>query len=152
MFRTTDRQISSAEYKAWIALLMNVSRSCPNCTKPFVCIPFSSVCYYVGMWHPAERLLCVGQGRLLDRLAFVLWVCAPDHVPELQRWLVLAVMALGLYGWVLKVLCCVQQLFACKVILAVCKQKVFVYTVTLSTCKRTLCVCKEIFVGWVLIL
>jgi len=123
------------------------------CSKPnVVCIPFFTVCDNVSLCHPAEWLWCVGQGRLLDRLATVLWVCAPDHVPDLQRWLVRGVMSLGLLGWLRKVFVCVQQLFVCKVILAVCKQKVFVCTVILSTCKQTLCVCNQIFVGWVLIL
>jgi hypothetical protein len=108
----------------------------PNIAKPpVVCTPFSSVIYNVSLCHPAERLWCVGQSRLLDRLASVLWVCAPDHVPDLQRWLVRAVMSLGLSGRVVKVFICVPQLFVCTVILAVCKQKVFVCTVILSTCK-----------------
>ena len=120
-----------------------VSTSSPTCSNTnVVCIPFYSVVYNVSLCHPAERLWCVGQGRLLDRLASVLWVCAPDHVPDLQRWLVRVVMSLGLYGWLVKVFICVQQLFVCKVILAVCKQKVFVYTVILSTCKLTLSVCE----------
>ena len=130
-----------------------VTRSCPNNAKPHVaCTPFFSVCYNVSLCRPAKWLRCVGQGRLLDRLASVLWVCAPDHVPDLQRWLVRVVMSLGLYDRVVKVFVCVQQLFDCKVILAVCKQKVFVCTVILLTCRRTICVCKEIFVGWVVIL
>ena len=135
--------VCPARTTAAMLLMMKITMSCPNNAKPpVVCIPFSSVCDNVSLCHPAERLRCVGQGRLLDRLASVLWVCAPDHVPDLQRWLVRVVMSLGLYGWLVKVFICVQQLFVCKVILAVCKQKVFVYTVILSTCKLTLCVCK----------
>ena len=90
-------------------LMMKITMSCPNNAKPpVVCIPFSSVCDNVSLCHPAERLRCVGQGRLLDRLASVLRVCAPDHVPDLQRWLVRAVMSLGLYGRLIKVFVCVQ--------------------------------------------
>lgn len=135
--------VCPARTKAAMLLRMKITRSCPNNAKPpVVCIPVSSVVYNVSLCHPAERLWCVGQGRLLDRLASVLWVCAPDHVPDLQRWLVRVVMSLGLLGWLRKVFVCVQQLCVCKVILAVCKQKVFVCTVILSTCKRTLSVCK----------
>ena len=145
--------VCPARTTAAMLLMMKITMSCPTIgNTPVVCIPFSLVVYNVSLCHPAERLWCVGQGRLLDRLASVLWVCAPDHVPDLQRWLVRVVISLGLSGRVAKVFICVQKLFVCKVILAVCKKKVFVYTVTLSTCKRTLCVCKEIFVGWVLIL
>ena len=96
-------------------------------------------------------LRCVGQGRLLGRLASVRWACVPDYVPDLQRWLVRVVVSFALVVWVLKVLECVQYLFVCMVILAVCKQKVFVCTVILSTCKKIVFVCKQIFVGWVLI-
>ena len=81
-----------------------------------------------------ECCLCVEQVRLLGRLASVRWVCVPDHVPDLQRWLVRVVVSFALVGWVLKVLRCVQLLSVCKVILAVCKQKVFVCTVILATC------------------
>jgi hypothetical protein len=63
------------------------------CSKPnVVCIPFFPVCENVSPCHPVEWLRCVGQGRLLDRLVSVLWVCAPDHVPDLQRWPVRVVM------------------------------------------------------------
>jgi len=99
-----------------------------------------------------DCVLWVGQGRLLGRLASVRWVCVPDHVPDLQRWLVRVVVSFALVGWVLKVLRCVQLLSVCKVILAVCKQKVFVCTVILATCTQIVCVCKQIFVGLVLIL
>ena len=50
--------------------------------------PIFSVIYNVGLCRTAWWLPCVGQGRLLGRLAFVLWVCVPAHVPDLQRWLV----------------------------------------------------------------
>ena len=135
--------VCPARTKAAMLLKMKITRSCPNNAKPpVVCIPFSSVVYNVSLCHPAEWLWWVGQGRFLDRLASVLWVCAPDHVPDLQRWHVRVVMSLGLFGRVVKVFICVQQLFVCKVILAVCKQKVFDCTVILSTCKQALCVCK----------
>ena len=114
--------------------------------------PFYSVVYYVGLVVVVGWLRCVGQGRLLGRLASVRWVCVPDHVPDLQRWLVRVVVSFALVVWVLKVLECVQHLFVCMVILAVCKQKVFVCTVILSTCTLIVCVCKQIFVGCVLIL
>ena len=114
--------------------------------------PFYSVVYYVGLVVVVGWLRCVGQGRLLGRLAFVRWVCVPDYVPDLQRWLVRVVVSFALVVWVLKVLECVQHLFVCMVILAVCKQKVFVCTVILSTCKLIVCVCKKILNVWVLIL
>ena len=106
----------------------------------------------VGMCPPVGWLRCVGQGRLLGRLAFVRWVCVPDYVPDLQRWLVRVVVSFDLVVWMLKVLECVQQFIVCKVILAVFKQKVFVCTVILATCTQIVCVCKQIFVGLVLIL
>ena len=130
-----------------------ITTSSPTCTKPHVvCTPCYPFLYNLSLCHPAEWLCCVGKGRLLGRLASVSGFCAPDHVPDLQRWLVRVVMSLGLLGWLRKVFICVQQLCVCKVILAVCKLKVFLYTVILSTCKQTLCVCNQIFVGWVLIL
>lgn len=146
-------RITSAGTAADSDKMMKLTTSSHHIAKPpVVCTPFSSVFYNVSLCHPVEWLWWVGQGRLLDRLAFVLWVCAPDHVPDLQRWLVRVVLSLGLNGRMVKVFICVQQVVACKVILSVCKQKVFVYTVILSTCKQTLCVCKQIFVRWVLIL
>ena len=42
----------------------------------------------VSVSHRMMVAVCVGQGRLLGRLAAVLWVCAPAHVPDLQRCLV----------------------------------------------------------------
>ena len=106
----------------------------------------------MGLVVVAGCVLWVGQGRLLGRLASVRWVCVPDHVPDLQRWLVRVVVSFDLVVWMLKVLECVQHLFVCMVILAVCKQKVFVCTVILSTCKLIVCVCKKILNVWVLIL
>ena len=112
------------------------------CSKPnVVCIPFSSVCDNVSLCHPAEWLRCVGQGRLLDRLASVLWVCAPDHVPDLQRWLVIVVLSLDLFDRMQKVLVCVKQLLSYTVILSVDTQKVFVNTVTLATNTQKVFVC-----------
>ena len=93
--------------------------------------PFYLVIYNVGLIVVVGCVLWVGQGRLLGRLAFVRWVCVPDHVPDLQRWFIRVIASFALVVWVLKVLQCVQQLFVCKVILAVCKQKVFVCTVIL---------------------
>ena len=116
------------------------SRTCSN--THVVCCPFSAVVYHVGLFQPAEWLLCGGQGRLLGRLASVRWVCVPAHVPDLQRWLVRVVVSLGLSVGLLKIFVCVQQLIVCTVILAVCKQKIFACTVTLSTCTLIVCVCK----------
>ena len=124
-------------------LKMKLQRQAPLAAIPMLyAYPISSVFYNVGLCQPVECYLCVGQGRLLGRLASVRWVCVPAHVPDLQRWLVRVVVSFALVVWVLKVLGCVQQLFVCKVILAVCKQKVFVCTVILSTCKQKVCVCK----------
>ena len=50
------------------------------CQPKVSCLPELKDCY------PS-----VGKGRLFGRLAFVGWVCVPDHVPDLQRWLVLVV-------------------------------------------------------------
>ena len=50
--------------------------------------PIFSVIYNVGLCRTARGLPCVGQVRLLGRLASVLWVCVPAHVPDLQRWLI----------------------------------------------------------------
>ena len=83
--------------------------------------PIFSVIYNVGLVVVAGCVLWVGQGRLLGRLASVRWVCVPDHVPDLQRWLVRVVVLFALVVWVLKVLGCVKQLFVCTVILAACK-------------------------------
>ena len=66
--------------------------------------PFFAVFYYVGLVVVVGWLRWVGQGRLLSRLASVLWVCVPDHVPDLQHWLVRLVVSLALVVWVLKVL------------------------------------------------
>ena len=151
--------VCPARTKAAILLKMKLQRPAPILANPLLyAYPFYSVVYNVGLVVVVGWLRWVGQGRLLGRLASVLWVCVPAHVPDLQRWLVRVVVSLGLSGRVVKVFVCVQQLIVCKVILAVCKQKVFVCTVILSTCKQTLyvckqtlCVCKQIFVGWVLI-
>jgi hypothetical protein len=69
--------------------------------------PFYSVVYNVGLVVVIGWLRWVGQGRLLGRLASVRWVCVPDHVPDLQRWLVRVVMSLGLSVGLLKVFDCV---------------------------------------------
>ena len=70
--------------------------------------PFFAVFYYVGLVVVVGCVLWVGQGRLLGRLASVLWVCVPDHVPDLQHWLVRVVKSLELTVWVLKVFVFVQ--------------------------------------------
>ena len=145
--------VCPARTKDAMLLLMKLQRPAPILANPMLyAYPFYSVVYYVGLVVVVGWLRCVGQGRLLGRLASVRWVCVPDHVPDLQRWLVRVVVSFALVVWVLKVLECVQHLFVCMVILAVCKQKVFVCTVILSTCKQIVCVCKQIFVGLVLIL
>ena len=145
--------VCPARTTAAMLLLMKLQRPAPILANPMLyAYPFYSVVYYVGLVVVVGWLRCVGQGRLLGRLASVRWVCVPDHVPDLQRWLVRVVVSFALVVWVLKVLECVQHLFVCMVILAVCKQKVFVCTVILSTCKQIVCVCKQIFVGLVLIL
>jgi hypothetical protein len=145
--------VCPARTNAAMLLKMKLQRPAPILANPMLyAYPFYLVVYNVGLVVVVEWLRWVGQGRLLGRLASVRWVCVPDHVPDLQRWLVRVVVSSALVVWVLKVLVCVQQLFFCTVILAVCKQKVFVCTVILSICKQTLCVCKQIFVGWVLIL
>ena len=134
-------------------LKMKLQRPAPILANPMLYAhPFYSVVYNVGLVVVVGWLRCVGQGRLLGRLASVRWVCVPAHVPDLQRWLVRVVMSLGLSVGLVKVLVCVQILIVCKVILAVCKQKVSVCTVILSTCTIIVCVCKQRFVGWVLIL
>ena len=116
-------------------LKVKLQRHAPLAAIPMLyAYPIIPVLYYVSLCQTVECCLCVGQGRLLGRLAFVRWVCVPDHVPDLQRWLVRVVVSFALVGWVLKVLRCVQLLSVCKVILAVCKQKVFVCTVILATC------------------
>ena len=135
--------VCPARTKAAMLLQMKITTSCPNNAKPpVVRIPFFVLVIRFGLCRTVGWLQWVGQGRLLGRLASVLWVCVPDHVPDLQRWLVRVVVSFALVVWVVKVLVCVQQLFVCNVILAVCKQKTFVCTVILSTCKQTLCVCK----------
>ena len=145
--------VCPARTTAAMLLLMKLQRPAPILANPMLyAYPFYSVVYYVGLVVVVGWLRCVGQGRLLGRLASVRWVCVPDHVPDLQRWLVRVVVSFALVGWVLKVLRCVQLLSVCKVILAVCKQKVFVCTVILATCTQIVCVCKQIFVGLVLIL
>ena len=145
--------VCPARTTAAMLLLMKLQRPAPILANPMLyAYPFYSVVYYVGLVVVVGWLRCVGQGRLLGRLASVRWVCVPDHVPDLQRWLVRVVVSFALVVWVLKVLECVQHLFVCMVILAVCKQKVFVCTVILSTCKQIVCVCKQIFVGLGLIL
>ena len=69
--------------------------------------PIFSVIYNVGLVVVVGWLRCVGQGRLLGRLASVRWVCVPAHVPDLQRWLVRVVGSFALVVWVVKVLVCV---------------------------------------------
>ena len=134
-------------------LKMKLQRQAPLAAIPMLyAYPSFSVVYNVGLCPIVGCYLCVGQGRLLGRLASVRWVCVPDHVPDLQRWLVRVVVSFALIVWVPKVFVCVQQLFVCTVILAVCKQKVFVCTVILSIYTLTLFVCKQILNVGVLIL
>ena len=83
--------------------------------------PFYSVVYHVGLIVGAEFVLWVGQGRLLGSLDSVRWVCIPDHVPDLQRWLISVVISLGLSVVLLKLFVCIKILIVCKVIFAVCK-------------------------------
>ena len=145
--------VCPARTNAAMLLKMKLQRPAPILANPLLyAYPFYSVVYNVGLVVVVGWLRWVGQGRLLGRLASVRWVCVPDYVPDLQRWLVRVVVSFALVVWVLKVLECVQQLIVCKVNLAVCKQKVFVCTVILSSCMPIVCVCKQIFVGWVLIL
>jgi hypothetical protein len=128
--------VCPARTTAAMLLKMKLQRPAPILANPMLyAYPFSAVVYNVGLVVVAGCVLWVGQGRLLGRLASVRWVCVPDHVPDLQRWLVRVVVSLGLSGRVVKVFGCVQQLFVCTVILAVCKKKVFVCTVILSTFK-----------------
>ena len=135
--------VCPARTTAAMLLKMKLQRPAPILANPMLyAYPFYSVVYNVGLVVVVGWLRCVGQGRLLGRLASVRWVCVPAHVPDLQRWLVRVVVSFALVVWVLKVLRCVQLLIVCTVILAVCKQKVFVCTVILSTCKQILCVCK----------
>ena len=75
----------------------------------------------MGLIVGAEFVLWVGQGRLLGRLDSVRWVCIPDHVPDLQRWLISVVISLGLSVVLLKLFVCIKILIVCKVIFAVCK-------------------------------
>ena len=83
--------------------------------------PFHSVVYHVGLVVGAECVLWVGQGRLLGRLASVRWFCVPDHMPDLQRWLISVVISLGLSVVLLKLFVCIKILIVCNVIFAVCK-------------------------------
>jgi hypothetical protein len=135
--------VCPARTTAAMLMMMKLQRPAPILANPMLyAYPFYLVIYNVGLVVVVGWLRCVGQGRLLGRLASVRWVCVPDHVPDLRRWLVRVVMSLGLSVGLLKVLGCVKQLLVCTVILAVCKQKVFVCTVTMSTCMLILCVCK----------
>jgi len=135
--------VCPARTTAAMMLKMKLQRPAPILANPMLyAYPFYSVVYNVGLVVVAGCVLWVGQDRLLGRLASVRWVCVPDYVPDLQRWLVRVVVTFALVVWLLKVFGCVQQLFVFTVILAVCKQKVFVCTVILSTCKQTLYVCK----------
>ena len=110
--------------------------------------PFYYIFYHVGLFAFAGCVLWVEKGRLLGRLASVLWVCVPDHVPDLKRWLVWVAMWLHLTVCKVKVSGCMQTLSACTVALSVCKQKVFAGKVILSTCKPTLSVCTPTLYVW----
>ena len=145
--------VCPARTKAAMLLKMKLQRPAPITPNPMLyAYPISAVVYNVGLVVVVGWLRCVGQVRLLGRLASVRWVCVPAHVPDLQRWLIRVVVSFALVVWVLKVLEFVQQLFVYTVILTVCKQKVFVCTVILSTCKQIVCVCKQILSVGVLIL
>ena len=90
------------------ALLLIVIPSAQLAQNPMLyAYPFYSVVYNVGLVEVVGWLRWVGQGRLLGRLASVRWACVPDHVPDLQRWLVRVVMSLGLTVGLLKVFGCV---------------------------------------------
>ena len=100
--------VCPARTTAAMLLKMKLQRPAPILANPMLyAYPFYSVIYNVGLVVVAGCVLWVGQGRLLGRLASVLWVCVPDHVPDLQRWLVRVFMSLGLSVWLLKVLVCV---------------------------------------------
>ena len=136
--------VCPARTTAAMLLKMKLQRPAPILANPLLyAYPFYSVVYHVGLVVVVGWLRWVGQGRLLGRLASVLLVFVPDHVPDLQRLLVSVVMSLGLSVGLLKVLVCVQQLFFCTVILVVCKQKVLLCRVILSTRTQTLCACKK---------
>jgi len=100
--------VCPARTTAAILLKMKLQRPAPILPNPLLyAYPFSAVFYNVGLVVVAGCVLWVGQGRLLGRLAFVQWVCVPDHVPDLQRWLVRVVVSLDLSIGLLKVLVCV---------------------------------------------
>ena len=89
-------------------LKMKLQRHAPILANPLLyAYPLYSVVYNVGLVVVAGCVLWVGQGRLLGRLASVRWACVPDHVPELQRWLIRVVVSLHLSVWLLKVFVCV---------------------------------------------
>ena len=67
-------------------LKMKLQRPAPITPNPMLyAYPFYSVVYNVGLLVVVGWLWCVGQGRLLGRLASVLGFCVSDHVPDLQR-------------------------------------------------------------------
>ena len=89
-------------------LKMKLQRPAPILANTMLyAYPFYSVVYNVGLVVVVGWLRCVGQVRLLGRLASVRWVCVPAHVPDLQRWLVRVVMSLESSGRLLKVFGCV---------------------------------------------
>ena len=114
--------VCPARTTAAMLLKMKLQRPAPILANPMLyAYPFYSVVYNVGLVVVVGWLRCVGQGRLLGRLASVRWVCVPDHVPDLQRWLISVVISLGLSVGLLKLFVCIKILIVCKVILAVCK-------------------------------
>jgi hypothetical protein len=125
--------VCPARTTAAMLLMMKLQRLAPILANPLLyAYPFYSVVYNVGLVVVVGWLRCFGQGRLLGRLASVLWICAPAHVPDLQLWLVRVVVSFALVVRVLKVFVCVKQLLVC--------------TIILSSCTIILCVCKQIFV------
>ena len=103
--RITDDEIknkkpnrySSAGTEDAMLLKMMLQGHAPITPNPLLyAYPIFSVIYNVGLVVVAGCVLWVGQGRLLGRLASVRWVCVPDHVPDLQRWLVRVVVSFAL--------------------------------------------------------
>ena len=89
--------VCPARTKAAMLLMMKLQGHAPLAQNRLLyAYPIYSVIYNVGLCRTVECCLCVGQGRLLGRLASVRWVCVPAHVPDLQRWLVRVVKSLDL--------------------------------------------------------
>ncbi len=85
---TTKRQIEKRQDRTEDAMLLKLKlqRPAPITPNPMLyAYPFYSVVYNVGLLVVVGWLWCVGQGRLLGRLASVLGFCVSDHVPDLQR-------------------------------------------------------------------